>query len=107
MDINKDLVTSMGIQGFPWVSNAKTARREIFRIHSQRMSVAPDVDFDTLAAHTDSATGADIKAICTEAGMFAIREDRDIVTEDDFERAVEKVRGQAMAKGPNAEGMYA
>jgi hypothetical protein len=30
-DINKDLVSSMGIQGFPWVSNAKTTRREIFR----------------------------------------------------------------------------
>jgi len=83
------------------------ARRQIFRIHTSRMSIAPGVDFDALAAHTDAATGADIKAICTEAGMFAIREDRDVVTEHDFESAVEKVRGQALSKGSSAEGMYA
>src|SRR2546426_1672305 len=83
------------------------ARRQIFRIHSSRMPITPDVDFDALAAHTDAATGADIKAICTEAGMFAIREDRDVVTAEDFDRAVEKVRGQSLAKGPAAEGMYA
>jgi len=83
------------------------ARRAIFRIHTKRMSVAPDVDFDALAAHTDASTGADVKAVCTEAGMFAIREDRDVVTLDDFERAIEKVRGQATSKAASAEGMYA
>ena len=40
------------------------------------------------------ATGADIRAICTEAGMWAIREERDSVTLADFERAVEKVVGE-------------
>jgi len=88
------------------VPNAE-ARRMIFRIHTKRMSIAADVDFGALAVHCDQATGADIKAICTEAGMFAIREDRDVVTEHDFERAVEKVRGQALSKGSSAEGMYA
>lgn len=83
------------------------ARRQIFRIHTQRMSIAPDIDFDGLAAHTDAATGADIKAVCTEAGMFAIREDRDVVTNQDFDRAVEKVRGQAIAHASSPEGMYA
>ncbi|HEV8595959.1 MAG TPA: proteasome-activating nucleotidase [Thermoplasmata archaeon] len=83
------------------------ARRQIFRIHTTRMSIAPDVDFDALAAHSDAATGADIKAICTEAGMFAIREDRGIVTNQDFERAVDKVRGQAVSSASSAEGMYA
>jgi len=83
------------------------ARRAIFRIHTKRMSVAADVDFDALAAHTDAATGADVKAMCTEAGMFAIREDRDVVTFEDFERAIEKVRGQSLSKATSAEGMYA
>ena len=83
------------------------ARRAIFRIHTKRMSVAADVDFAGLAAHTEAATGADVKAICTEAGMFAIREDRDVVTVEDFERAIEKVRGQAVGKAASAEGMYA
>lgn len=83
------------------------ARRQIFRIHTTRMSMAPDIDFDSLASHTDTATGADIKAICTEAGMFAIREDRDVVTSQDFDRAVEKVRGQSFSTSSSAEGMYA
>ncbi|MCJ7490024.1 MAG: proteasome-activating nucleotidase, partial [Thermoplasmata archaeon] len=39
----------------------------------------------------DGATGADVKAICTEAGMFAIRENRDIVTMIDLEKAISKV----------------
>jgi len=50
------------------------ARLEIFRIHSRNMNVDEDVDFKVLAARADMASGADIKAICTEAGMFAIRD---------------------------------
>ncbi len=83
------------------------ARRQIFRIHTRRMSMTPDIDFEGLAAHTEAATGADVKAICTEAGMFAIREDRDTVTMHDFDRAIEKIRGQAIARTSSAEGMYA
>jgi proteasome regulatory subunit len=71
------------------------------------MSITPDVDFDLLAAHTDGGTGADIKAMCTEAGMFAIREDRDVVTSHDFDLAVEKVHGQNLSKSKSPEGMYA
>jgi len=67
------------------------ARRDILKIHTNRMSIAPNIDFDHLAGRTDGATGADIKAIATEAGMFAIREDRTEVTMQDFARAVEKV----------------
>ncbi|MGB2825902.1 MAG: proteasome-activating nucleotidase, partial [Thermoplasmata archaeon] len=44
-----------------------------------------------LAGKADGATGADVKAICTEAGMFAIRENRDIVTMIDLEKAISKV----------------
>jgi proteasome regulatory subunit len=47
-----------------------------------------------LAARCEGATGADIKAICTEAGMWAIREERDQVTAVDFDRAIEKVIGE-------------
>ncbi|MBI4416914.1 MAG: proteasome-activating nucleotidase, partial [Euryarchaeota archaeon] len=73
------------------------ARRQIFRIHTRKMSIAPEVDFDLLASHTDAATGADIKAVCTEAGMFAIREERDVATPHDFDRAIEKVHGQNLS----------
>jgi len=80
------------------------ARRDIFKIHTHRMSTAPNLDFDHLAARTERATGADIKAIATEAGMFAIREDRMVVTMVDFTRAVEKVleRGSEGASEPGA-----
>src|SRR5512136_2657197 len=65
----------------------------ILKIHTRKMSIAPEVDFEVLAQRTDGATGADLKAMCTEAGMFAIREDRDSVTLTDFELAVDKVLG--------------
>jgi proteasome regulatory subunit len=67
------------------------ARKQIFLIHSKKMSVAKGVEFSELASRTEGASGADIKAICTEAGMFAIREDRTIVKMLDFTRGVYKV----------------
>jgi proteasome regulatory subunit len=69
-------------------------RAEIFRIHSRGMAIRETVDFEALASRCDGATGADIRAICTEAGMWAIREERDSVTAADFERAIEKVVGE-------------
>ncbi len=66
-------------------------RYEIFKIHTRDMNLADDVDLRKLAKMTEGASGADIKAICTEAGMMAIREERDYVTMDDFLKAVEKV----------------
>ena len=52
------------------------------------------------------ATGADIKSICTEAGMFAIREDRDTVTQADFLQAVDKVMTETL-KGQESGVMFA
>ena len=68
-------------------------RAEIFKIHSRGMAIRDPIDYDAYATRTDGATGADIKSICTEAGMFAIREERDYVTAADFDRAIEKVVG--------------
>ena len=69
-------------------------RKQIFEIHTRPMNVADGVDFDTLAAETDLASGADIKAICTEAGMFAIRDERTEVTQADFEAAHAKISAE-------------
>nr|6HE5_H Chain H, Proteasome-activating nucleotidase [Archaeoglobus fulgidus DSM 4304]6HE5_I Chain I, Proteasome-activating nucleotidase [Archaeoglobus fulgidus DSM 4304]6HE5_J Chain J, Proteasome-activating nucleotidase [Archaeoglobus fulgidus DSM 4304]6HE5_K Chain K, Proteasome-activating nucleotidase [Archaeoglobus fulgidus DSM 4304]6HE5_L Chain L, Proteasome-activating nucleotidase [Archaeoglobus fulgidus DSM 4304]6HE5_M Chain M, Proteasome-activating nucleotidase [Archaeoglobus fulgidus DSM 430 len=66
-------------------------RIQIFKIHTRKMKLAEDVDFKELARITEGASGADIKAICTEAGMFAIREERAKVTMLDFTKAIEKV----------------
>ena len=75
-------------------------RKEIFSIHTRRMALAPGVDPARLALLVgDQATGADIKAICTEAGMFAIREERDAVSVTDFEKSIRKTLGQKIGAG--------
>ena len=75
------------------VPKPETEGREIiFQIHTRNMNLADGVDFAELAELTPDASGADIKAICTEAGMFAIRDDRTEVTLDDFMEAHEKLR---------------
>jgi proteasome regulatory subunit len=68
-----------------------TGREQIFQIHTRDMNIADDVDWSKLADLAVDASGADVKAICTEAGMFAIREDRTEVRMADFENAYEKI----------------
>jgi proteasome regulatory subunit len=79
---------------------------EIFKIHTREMNISKDIVVEDLASRTDSATGADIKAICTEAGMFTIREERDVVSLSDFERAIAKVIGQMDGGKESAGVMY-
>jgi proteasome regulatory subunit len=69
-------------------------RELIFEIHTRDMNIADDVDFEVLAEEATDASGADIKAICTEAGMFAIRDDRTEVRMDDFEEAWAKIQAE-------------
>ena len=84
------------------------SRMTIFKIHSRKMNIAGEVDYGVLASRCDGATGADIHAICTEAGMFAIREDRETVSMTDFERAVDKVLGDNPVRSGDSSGaMYA
>ncbi len=65
-------------------------REEIFRIHMRDMNT-DDVSVDALVQDTEGLTGAELKSICTEAGMFAIRDNRTVVTHKDFVDAYEKV----------------
>ncbi len=69
----------------------REARLEIFKIHTRRMRLAENISIEILADKTENMSGADIKAICTEAGMNAIREGRRRVTMRDFEEALEKI----------------
>jgi proteasome regulatory subunit len=66
-------------------------RAQIFKIHMSHMSIDKDIKPRKLAEMTDTASGAEIKSICTEAGMLTIRDGRDTVTERDFIAAKEKV----------------
>ncbi|MFC6904614.1 proteasome-activating nucleotidase Pan1 [Halalkalicoccus tibetensis] len=69
-------------------------RELIFQIHTRNMNVSDDVEFGALAEEVHEASGADIKAICTEAGMFAIRDDRTEVRMADFEEAWAKIQAE-------------
>jgi len=51
------------------------ARKEIFKIHTRRMPLSDDVDFDELARRTELYTGADIAAVCREAALMVLREE--------------------------------
>jgi len=67
------------------------ARGKILKIHCERMTLAGDIDFKRLAKATEGMSGADLKAIATEAGMFAVRKDKELIEMEDFLEAVDKV----------------
>lgn len=66
-------------------------REQIFKIHTRKMTVEADVDAAKIIDEMEGASGADIKSIVTEAGMFAIRRRSKAVNMDDFEKAIDKV----------------
>jgi len=87
---------------FP-LPDIKTKRR-IFQIHTGRMSLSPDVDLEVFVMSKDELSGADIKAVCTEAGLLALRERRMRVTQEDFVKAKEKTLHRKRGNIP--EGLY-
>ena len=74
-------------------------RKRILEIHSRDIAVAANVDFDDLAADLDDYSGADIESLMTEAGMFAIRDDRTTVTRRDIEDARDKLASNETKDG--------
>lgn len=66
------------------------AREAIFKIHMRKLKLAQNINLKHLISLTEGATGSDIKGICTEAGMFAIRRNDEIITNSDFLSAVNK-----------------
>ncbi len=83
------------------------ARVEILKIHTRRMNLK-DVDLELIAKKTDGFSGADLKVICMEAGMFAIRDGRDYVIQDDFDMAIKKfLHSDEIRKESPGENMFA
>jgi len=74
------------------------ARTSIFRIHTRTLNIEGELNIKKLVELTEGATGADIKAICTEAGMFAIRKEAGRIVKDDFFKAVDKVMNKMKDK---------
>jgi len=69
----------------------EAARLDILKIHSRRMNLTRGINLKKIADQLHTASGAEIKAVCTEAGMYALRERRVHVTQEDFEMSVAKV----------------
>ncbi|CAO3671637.1 unnamed protein product [Umbelopsis vinacea] len=66
-------------------------RAHILKIHCKSMNVERDIRYELLARLCPNTTGAELRSVCTEAGMFAIRARRKLATEKDFLEAVNKV----------------
>eukprot|EP00834_Sanchytrium_tribonematis_P000294 NODE_5_length_72347_cov_1.339331.p62 type:complete len:103 gc:universal NODE_5_length_72347_cov_1.339331:60483-60175(-) len=66
-------------------------RAHILKIHAKSMSVEKGIRFDLIARLCPNSTGAELRSVCTEAGMFAIRSRRKVATEKDFLDSVNKV----------------
>ncbi len=69
----------------------KESRKKILEIHTAKMKIDEDIDFDEISEVTEGLSGADLKAVCTEAGMFAIRAERKQVIAKDFLDAIDKI----------------
>lgn len=69
----------------------KESRQRILEIHTSKMKIDEDIDFDAISELTEGLSGADLKAVCTEAGMFAIRSERKKVISKDFLDAIDKI----------------
>lgn len=67
------------------------AREMILRIHTRNMKIAKDIDFKKLSYLAEGVSGADLSAVAMEAGMLAVREDKEQVEMDHFLRSVKKV----------------
>ncbi len=79
-------------------------KRHIFGIHTGKMTLAEDVDIEVFVMAKDELSGADIKAVCTEAGLLALRERRMKVCQADFVKAKEKALYRK--KGNIPDGLY-
>ena len=82
------------------------ARLDILTIHSRRMNLTRGINMRKIAAQMHEASGAETKAVCTEAGMFALRERRVHVTQDDFEMAVAKVMKKDSEKNMSLKKLW-
>jgi len=82
------------------------ARADILKIHSRKMNLMRGINMRKVAENIPGASGAEVKAVCTEAGMFALRERRIHVTQEDFEMAVGKVMQKDSEKNMSIKKLW-
>ncbi|OZC07283.1 putative proteasome-activating nucleotidase [Onchocerca flexuosa] len=67
------------------------SRLEVLKIHASKITKHGDIDYEAIVKLSDGFSGADLRNVCTEAGLFAIRAEREYVIDEDFMKAVRKV----------------
>ena len=83
-------------------------RLEILHIHTKNMNLKKDVNLEEIASQTEGMSGAELKAICTEAGMFAIREGHHYVSDHNFQQAIDKIKkGDSITQMKEVGAMFA
>ena len=80
--------------------------KEIFRIHTSKMSLDKKISLPKVYSKMKGMSGAEIRAVATEAGYFAIRSDRTKIIETDLLSAVEKVKAFEKLEGEDYLGMF-
>ncbi|OZC03733.1 AAA family ATPase [Rubricoccus marinus] len=68
-------------------------REAIFKVHTESLTLAPELDMGLLAGQTPGFAGAEIANVCNEAALLAAREEKDAIEMIDFERAIDRVIG--------------
>ncbi|KAJ2020095.1 26S proteasome regulatory subunit 8 [Coemansia sp. RSA 376] len=84
----------------------EVARTDILRIHSRRMNLTRGINLRKIAERLTGASGAEVKGVCTEAGMYALRERRVHVTQEDFEMAVSKIMKKDSEKNTSLQKLF-
>ncbi|CAG0894505.1 unnamed protein product [Cyprideis torosa] len=82
------------------------ARLDILKIHSRKMNLTRGINLRKIAEMMPGASGAEVKGVCTEAGMYALRERRVHVTQEDFEMAVAKVMQKDSEKNMSIKKLW-
>lgn len=82
----------------------ENTKRKIFTLHTSKMSLAEDVELEEFINQKDDLSGADVRAICSEAGLMALRERRMRVNMADFRQARDNVLKTKTEGEP--EGLY-
>mmetsp|Transcript_5647 Transcript_5647/g.13652 ORF Transcript_5647/g.13652 Transcript_5647/m.13652 type:complete len:190 (-) Transcript_5647:332-901(-) len=75
------------------------ARLDVLKIHAQRITKRGELDYEAVVKLADGFNGADLRNVCTEAGLMAIRDERDYTVQEDYMKAVRKVGEQKKLEG--------
>ena len=70
----------------------ETSRIDILKIHAKPITKRGEIDYEAIVKLCEDFNGADLRNVCTEAGMFAIRAERDEVVQEDFIKAARKLK---------------